>query len=541
MSVRGAAVWLLVVLLALGRSSVLAAADYFGQVTFNGLPVPGATVTATQGEMKASATTNADGIYQLADLADGLWTLTIELFGFARITREITVPTKADPPPDALSVRSFDELTRELPPARTFEPFDSAQGKPVDAPDKEPVDLIALSGLVGMGAADGLLINGSLNNGASTRFALPRGIGNNRPRPRGVYSYAAGFLMGNSLWDASPYSLTGSGSAKPAYADMQAFGTFQGPIRVPWLRNPITLSLGYQGASTTNVITQSARMPTALERAGDFSQTLDARGAPPTLIDPATGQPFERSVIPPERISPQASALLALYPAAGVAAGRVNYEAPVVNATRQNSADVRAGYTLRGDNRIEGGVSYQRGTGDSWSLFGFEDSRASSALTANGLLTLRPGRNMSLRLRYQYSRASSELVPFFAYRMNVSGIAGITGNNQDPRNWGPPALSFASDVAGLSTGRYASTTAQTHVWAAEFSRFRGAHNVGLGVEARAVLNDVIGEQDPRGAFGFTGAATGLDFADFLLGLPHTSTIAFGNPDKNSAGNSIRHM
>src|SRR5688572_15287131 len=138
MSVRGAAVWLLVVLLALGRSSVLAAADYFGQVTFNGLPVPGATVTATQGEMKASATTNADGIYQLADLADGLWTLTIELFGFARITREITVPTKADPPPDALSVRSFDELTRELPPARTFEPFDSAQGKPVDAPDKEP-------------------------------------------------------------------------------------------------------------------------------------------------------------------------------------------------------------------------------------------------------------------------------------------------------------------------------------------------------------------------------------------------------------------
>ena len=172
---------------------------------------------------------------------------------------------------------------------------------------------------------------------------------------------------------------------------------------------------------------------------------------------------------------------------------------------------------------------------DSTSLFGFEDSRASSGLTANGLLTLRPARNMSLRLRYQYSRASSELVPFFAYRMNVSGIAGINGNNQDPRNWGPPALSFASDVAGLSTGRYASTTSQTHVWAADFSRFRGAHNVGLGVEARAVLNDVIGEQDPRGAFGFTGAATGLDFADFLLGLPQTSTIAFGNPDKNFRG------
>ena len=421
----------------------------------------------------------------------------------------------------------FDELTRELPPARTFDT--------VDAPDKEPVDVIALSGLAGMGAADGLLINGSLNNGASTVFALPRGIGNNRPRPRGVYSYTAGFQMGNSVWDASPYSLIGSASAKPSYADMQAFGNFQGPIRVPWLRNAITLSLGYQGASTTNVTTQSARMPTALERAGDFSQTLDSRGAPPTLIDPATGQPFDGSVIPPDRISPQASALLALYPAADVAAGRVNYEAPVVNATWQNSANASAGYTLRGDNRIEGGVSYQRGSGDSRSLFGFEDSRASSGLTANGALTLRPARNQSLRLRYRSSRTSSELVPFFAYRMNVSGLAGINGNNQDPQNWGPPALSFASDVAGLSTGRFASTTSQTHVWGADFSRFRGAHNVGLGVEARAVLNDVTGEQDPRGAFGFTGAATGLDFADFLLGLPQTSTIAFGNPDKDFRG------
>jgi hypothetical protein len=524
-----ATVWLLVLLLAMGQPATLMASDYFGRVTFNGLPVPGVTVTATHGDAKASATTDGDGIYHLADLAEGLWTLTIELFGFATITREITVPTKEDPPPDALSVRSFDELTRALPPARTFDS--------VDVPGKEPVDVIALSGLAGMGAADGLLINGSLNNGASTVFALPRGIGNNRPRPRGVYSYAAGFQMGNSFWDASPYSLIGSTSAKPSYADMQAFGNFQGPIRLPWLRNAITLSLGYQGSSATNVTTQSARMPTAMERAGDFSQTLDARGAPPTLIDPATGQPFAGSVIPPERISPQASALLALYPVSPKPSGEggVNYEASVLNATRQDSANASAGYTLRGDNRVEGGVSYQRGSGHSRSLFGFEDSRASSGLTANGAVTLRPARNMSLRLRYQYARTSSELVPFFAYRMNVSGLAGISGNNQDPRNWGPPALSFASDVAGLSTGQYASTTSQAHVWAADFSRFRGPHNVGLGFEARAVLNDVVGEQDPRGAFGFTGAATGLDFADFLLGLPQTSTIAFGNPGKNFRG------
>ena len=67
-----ATVWLVVFLLAMGQPATLLAADYFGQVTFNGLPVPGATVTATKASTKASVTTNEDGIYHLANLADGL-------------------------------------------------------------------------------------------------------------------------------------------------------------------------------------------------------------------------------------------------------------------------------------------------------------------------------------------------------------------------------------------------------------------------------------------------------------------------------------
>src|SRR5204862_3796557 len=43
--------------------------------------------------------------------------------------------------------------------------------------------------------------------------------------------------------------------------------------------------------------------------------------------------------------------------------------------------------------------------------------------------------------------------------------------------------------------------------------------------------DVLSQQDPRGSFAFTGTATGSDLADFLLGIPHTSAIAFGNADK----------
>ncbi len=37
--------------------------------------------------------------------------------------------------------------------------------------------------------------------------------------------------------------------------------------------------------------------------------------------------------------------------------------------------------------------------------------------------------------------------------------------------------------------------------------------------------------DPRGTFTFTGAASGSDLADFLLGIPDTSSLAFGNADE----------
>ena len=39
-------------------------------------------------------------------------------------------------------------------------------------------------------------------------------------------------------------------------------------------------------------------MPTARERAGDFSQTTNASGQLAVIYDPLTGQPFAGNVIP---------------------------------------------------------------------------------------------------------------------------------------------------------------------------------------------------------------------------------------------------
>ena len=56
---------------ALARPSLFAEGDQHGLVTFNGLPVPGATIIATQGDKKILAASDADGRYRLTGLGDG--------------------------------------------------------------------------------------------------------------------------------------------------------------------------------------------------------------------------------------------------------------------------------------------------------------------------------------------------------------------------------------------------------------------------------------------------------------------------------------
>jgi trimeric autotransporter adhesin len=113
----------------------------------------------------------------------------------------------------------------------------------------------------------------------------------------------------------------------------------------------------------------------------------------------------------------------------------------------------------------------------------------------------------------------------------VSGDAGITGNNQDPINWGPPSLQFSSSILGLSDGQYSKSTTRTNAPSVEAFWNRGRHNVQFGGGVRRNAVNLQSQQDPRGNFLFNGYATGSDFGDFLLGLPRTSSLAFGNADK----------
>ncbi len=117
-------------------------------------------------------------------------------------------------------------------------------------------------------------------------------------------------------------------------------------------------------------------------------------------------------------------------------------------------------------------------------------------------------------------------------------------------NYGPPSLSFASGISGLSDGITAFNRTQTTAVSYNQLWIHGRHEVTFGGDYRWQQFNYLSQQNPRGTFTFTGGATsqivngvpvsgtGIDFADFLLGIPDTSALAFGNADKYFRANMM---
>src|SRR5580658_3939271 len=88
----------------------LVASEQHGEVNFGGLPVPGATVTATQGEKKFTAVTGPQGAYSFPDLADGVWTIQVEMLGFSTVKGDVTIGPEAQPSTWELKMLPLDQI-----------------------------------------------------------------------------------------------------------------------------------------------------------------------------------------------------------------------------------------------------------------------------------------------------------------------------------------------------------------------------------------------------------------------------------------------
>jgi hypothetical protein len=510
----------------------LSAAEHHGVVKFGGLPVPGATVTATRDGKTVTAITDEQGNYSFADLQDGAWTLQVQMPAFAPERREISVAAQAPADDWELKLLPFAEIAKSATvvarpaaqpapaqvkaeaPASAEKPKEAAAAPQKPAPAEANPD-----------TADNFLINGSVNNGASSPFAQFAAFGNNRRAGRGQYNGGIGMILDNSAFDARPYSLTGQDTPKSSYNHFQGLATFGGPMKIPHLlKDGPVFFVGYQWLHNRNASVATGLVPTEAQRNGDFSGL-------PQIYTPG-GTPIANNLIPATLISPQARALLNFYPAANfTGSNRYNYQVPLAGSTHQDSVQARLNKAINRKNQISGVFGLQSMRADNPGILGFLDTNGTlgwtGSVTWRQVFTPRIFGNAT----YQYSRYAARVTPFFENRTDIWNGAGITGNLQDATNWGPPSLNFASGITPLTDANASFTRNQSNALTYSLFWGRGNHNLQAGIEYRRQEFNSLGQQDARGTFTFTGVTTKSDFASFLMGVPDTSSLAYGNADK----------
>jgi outer membrane receptor protein involved in Fe transport len=128
--------------------------------------------------------------------------------------------------------------------------------------------------------------------------------------------------------------------------------------------------------------------------------------------------------------------------------------------------------------------------------------------------------------RFGFNRQHAETQNLFGGVLDVAGAAGLAGVSTDPFDWGAPSLSF-STIAGVRDTNPSMRTDRTLSVGDTIVKIRGAHTLRFGGDYRSIHADSRADANARGSFVFTGLYTGVDFADFLLGLPQQASVQYG--------------
>jgi Carboxypeptidase regulatory-like domain len=177
-------------------------------------------------------------------------------------------------------------------------------------------------------------------------------------------------LQGNSNWNTNSWVNDKNGDPKVKATAKTLGYSIGGPVGKPGGANKLFFFYSHEYRPAVQAINGGApirlRVPTAEERQGIFTNSLDNNGAPiPTLLDPTTRQPYPNNVIPQSAFYSLGQAILNRYPLPNVtqrAGTNYNYEInppPSVNQLTQQPA-IKIDYQYSPKLRFSGKYSGQR-------------------------------------------------------------------------------------------------------------------------------------------------------------------------------------
>jgi len=540
----------------------------FGTVTDKtGAVVAGAQVVAsnTGTNQQRTVSTNAQGDYRIEFLPIGDYTVEISATGFKKFVQKnvglgINVPTRVDGQLDIGTMTEAVEVTAAPPAVNT----DNAQiGRTVENAEitnlpivgRNVYTLLSLTPGVSSNANSNVLgypeqrtmINGGVDGGAGsvnyyldggTNMTGLRNTGNIAPNPDAVeefrvvtnsYSaeygrFAGGVIniitrSGSNSFHGSLFEFLrnndlnahdwGALTVNPLHRN-QFGGSFGGPIR----RNKTFFFGTYSGLrQNLGQFLNSAVVPSALERTGDFSQSKTKPN------DPLNGnKPFPNGVVPSSRWDPVAVKILNEYIPLPNLSGN-GWQGYIPNPYNTDEVLVKVDHAINDNQRLTGsyyetsGVNIFQSTGNlPWSTQDYN------------------WRQQNVNASHTWSIGSSSVNQFwvtytrnFGGRLNLPGMSlGDLGSTFRPQ--GTPSLPQITVSGYFTLGQsIAGPVAGTNFYSVRdvVSYMRGRHTFKFGGELS--LNKDIQQTllNNYGVFSFSGSKTSNGFADFMLGLPVT--------------------
>jgi hypothetical protein len=374
-------------------------------------------------------------------------------------------------------------------------------------------------------------------------------LGNRANRGRQGITGQASFSLNNSALNARPFSLTGQDIPQAAYAQARASILIGGPLRIPKILEKDTNTfffISYYATRAKNAYKNVATVPSPLERSGDFSQSME--NGPVTVIDPLTGIQFPDNRIPSSRLNSAALGLLNYFPLPNQPGFVNNYQILSSYPQDTDNLGVRLNQNVTRSDRLALNFNFQRRDGEQEQLFGFRDQASGTGISSSLSYTKNLGARTLSVLTFTFNRNRNDTLPYFAFKTDVASQLGIQGTSTEPINFGPPNLSF-TNFGGLSDASPTLSRIQSEAISENVSTVKGAHNLTAGFTLRRTDLNLQTDSNARGTFTFTGLATsafdsngnplpgtGFDLADFLLGLPQSTSVRFGDTSTYFRGN-----
>lgn len=504
-----------------------------GLVTAEGLPLPGAIVSLTNGVVSIHKVTDQRGRFDFGRLTPSEWTVTVEMVGFTtnvsrlQITRSsgrlapVRINLRYQPPSQNTAAAAAATLASGVEGA-------AASGSITTSAQEEPsATEFTTARLLKNSDAD--LIDASqrrsspLRQTQSKSSALPF-------RVRGT----AAVTFRNSTWDARPVSFSTPSAPKRPYSS--AIGVASLTV-LPTARTSShwlpAVSLNINGTRNRSLFSAIGRVPTPDELMGRFSASA-------ALVMDPTGStaPFPHNIIPFSRLNHAALVISTLFPAPTSINARQNYAYTTVVPLNSTSGFINIAKTIPKVGAFSLTIARAQRAGARPQFYGFRDSTSGGNYNVDLRWTLERLNHQVLQLSISSSRVDNATLPFYAQGGPTAQEAGIDTVADDANARGLPTLQFTNSETlrdgnpiDRHKGRFAVEGLTKFI--------NGTHELSVGGQL-AIAN--VAERpniDTRGTLAFTGirtssfdqagvplAGTGYDLADFMLGLPQSSGIRY---------------